>query len=173
MIWPKIIEMKHLLNLILITVSYVGLAQDAVFNKAENLFAEGKYEEAAKLYTQALSVDSENMNAYLRRGFCRSVLKNYDGAIADYSAVVENHPDHPFAYLSRGSAYNKKEEWKLALIDFDKVLSLDPKNQEAYNNRGWAKTGLGLHKEACADWKQSRKLGNEEAKIIMKNNHCK
>jgi hypothetical protein len=53
------------------------------------------------------------------------------------------------------------------------VLNIDPNNQEAYNNRGWAKNGLGLYKEACLDWKTSKKLGNEEAKIILKNNNCK
>lgn len=152
-----------------------GFAQDseAIFNKAENLFASGKYEEAEKLYTQVIESGSKNMNAYLRRGFCRSVLTKYEEAVADYSFVVDKHPKHPFAYLSRGSAYNKMEKWQDALIDFNMVLNIDPKNQEAYNNRGWTKTGMGLYKEACKDWKTSRKLGNEEAKIILKNNQCK
>jgi tetratricopeptide (TPR) repeat protein len=146
---------------------------EVTFNKAENRFAAGKYKEASALYTEVISVDPGNMNAYLRRGFCRSALQQYDEAVKDYSHVIEKHPKHPFAYLSRGSAYNKKEEFKTAIIDFDRVLNMEPKNQEAYNNRGWAKNGLGLYKEACKDWKTSRKLGNEEAKIILKNNHCK
>ena len=152
-----------------------GSAQDAevTFKKAENLFASGKYEEAEKLYSQVIESGSKSMNAYLRRGFCRSVLERYDESIADYSHVIDKHPKHPFAYLSRGSAYNKMEKWQDALIDFNMVLNIDPKNQEAYNNRGWAKNGMGLYKEACKDWKTSRKLGNEEAKIILKNNHCK
>lgn len=146
---------------------------EATFNKAENLFATGKYKEASSLYTLVIEADPDNMNAYLRRGFCHSVLQQYDESIKDYSYVIEKHPKHPFAYLSRGSAYNKKQEFKTAIIDFDRVLNMEPKNQEAYNNRGWAKNGLGLYKEACKDWKTSRKLGNEEAKIILKNNHCK
>ena len=146
---------------------------DPVFNQAEILFAEGKYEEAAKLYSRVLESDPDNLNGYLRRGFCFSVLKKYEMAIADFSVVIDKHPDHPFAYISRGSAYNKTEDFKSALIDFDRALNIDPKNQEAYNNRGWAKNGMGLYKEACKDWKESRKLGNEEAKIILKNNHCK
>lgn len=168
--------MKYL-SLILFSVYFTtsGFSQDAqsVFNKAENLFANGNYEQASDLYTQVIEADATNMNAYLRRGFCQSVLQNYQNAVDDYSKVIEKHSKHPFAYLSRGSAYNKLEEWKLALADFDMVLNIDPKNQEAYNNRGWAKNGLGLFKEACKDWKTSRKLGNEEAKIILKNNHCK
>ena len=161
--------------LLVLTVSIQGFSQDSekIFNKAENLFASGQYEEAEKLYSQVIGLDEKNMNAYLRRGFCLSVLKKYEEAVADYTFVVEKHPKHPFAYLSRGSAYNKMEKWQDALIDFNMVLNIDPKNQEAYNNRGWTKNGMGLYKEACQDWKTSRKLGNEEAKIILKNNHCK
>lgn len=158
-----------------LSFSVAGFAQnaDAVFGKAENLFASGRYEEAEKHYTQVIESGDENMNAYLRRGFCRSVLERYTEAVADYSLVIEKHSRHPFAYLSRGSAYNKMEKWEDAIVDFDMVLTIDPKNQEAYNNRGWAKNGMGLYKEACKDWKTSKKLGNGEAKIILKNNHCK
>lgn len=167
--------MRSLLTL-LIAVSMLSVAAqdtDAIFNKAENLFASNNYEPASKLYTQVLSADPDNMNGYLRRGFCFSIMQQYDKAVADFSVVIEQHPRHPFAYISRGSAYNKLEKFQTALIDFDHALNIDPKDQEAYNNRGWSKNGLGLFKEACKDWKKSRKLGNEEAKIILKNNHCK
>lgn len=167
----------RLLNMIfvLLVAFNSSLAQGAksTFSDAEREFTANNYKSALQLYTEVISIDGENMNAYLRRGFCRSVLRDYDKAIEDYSTVISKHPDHPFAYLSRGSAYSKKEAWELALADFDKVLSLDAENQEAYNNRGWAKHGMGLYKEACKDWKTSRKLGNEEAKIILKNNNCK
>jgi len=167
--------MKQVLIMIMVCLAMQLSAQntDPVFDKAELLFSEGNYQDAAALYTKVLGSDPENMNAYLRRGFCFSVLKEYDRSISDYSIVIDKHPNHPFAYLSRGSAFNKKEEFKTAMADFDKVLSIDPQNQEAYNNRGWAKNGLGLFKEACADWNTSKKLGNEEAKLILKNNHCK
>lgn len=168
--------MKRLLFLVILSFAINSASaqdSDVLFGKAENLFANGDYLNAADLYSKVLAGDPGNMNAYLRRGFCNSVLKKYDAAIADFSVVIEKHPDHPFAYISRGSAYNKTEDFKSALIDFDKALNIDAENQEAYNNRGWAKNGMGLFKEACADWKKSKQLGNEEAKIILKNNHCK
>lgn len=167
--------MRVLIYIASLFITSYCFAQDggAIFNKAEIEFANGKYEAAAVLYSQVIASDTENMNAYLRRGFCYSVQKNYKQAIADFSHVIDEHGNHPFAYISRGSAYNKQENWQAALADFDRALELDPDNQEAYNNRGWAKSGLGLTKEACADWKKSKKLGNTEAKLILKNNHCK
>ena len=59
------------------------------------------------------------------------------------------------------------------MTDFNEALRIEPKNQEAFNNRGWAKSGLGRAAVACEDWNMSKKLGNEEAKIILKNNQCK
>ncbi len=146
---------------------------ESIFNQAENLISSGEYAQASDLYSKVIAQDSENLNAYLRRGFCHSVLKNYDAAIADFGVVIEKHGRDPFSFISRGSAYNKLEKYETALADFDKALSIDPDNQEAFNNRGWAKNGLELYKEACEDWKTSKKLGNEEAKLILKNNHCK
>jgi tetratricopeptide (TPR) repeat protein len=167
--------MKHVIILLMtcVVMQVSGQNTDPLFDKAESLFMEGQYQEAVALYSKVIGSDADNMNAYLRRGFCYSVLKEYDRSIADFTVVIEKHPNHPFAYISRGSAYNKMEEFKTAMVDFDKALSIDPKNQEAYNNRGWAKNGLKLFKEACEDWNTSKKLGNEEAKLILKNNHCK
>lgn len=150
-----------------------GQNTDALFNQAEDLFANGMYDEANVIYSKVISADPENMNAYLRRGFCNSVMSRYDKAIEDFSTVIDKHSDHPFAYISRGSAYNKLNDFQAGLADFDRALNLDPKNQEAYNNRGWSKNGMGLFDEACKDWNTSKKLGNEEAKLILKNNHCK
>lgn len=146
---------------------------ESIFNQAENLIGSGEYKQASALYTKVIAQDPENLNAYLRRGFCHSVMKEYDAAIADFGVVIDKHGRDPYSFISRGSAYNKLEKYETAMVDFDKALGLDPENQEAYNNRGWAKNGLGLYKEACEDWKTSKKLGNEEAKIILKNNHCK
>ena len=65
------------------------------------------------------------------------------------------------------------ERYEEAMKDFNEALEIDPKDQEAFNNRGFSKKGLGDKDGACKDWKSSRKLGNEEAKLILKNNYCK
>jgi len=163
----------HCFILLFLTAFCLAQNSEVTFTQAESQFASGEYITASALYTKVITAEPENLNAFLRRGFCYSVEKQYDKAIADFTNVIEQYSNHTFAYISRGSAYNKMEDYKSALIDFDKALLLEPENQEAYNNRGWAKTGLGLPKEACTDWKKSKKLGNQEAKLILKNNHCK
>lgn len=168
--------MRTFALILIITLSGFGLmAQDAeaFFKEGEKFMRQGRHEEALEQYNKVIEADPDFTNAYLRRGFVNNVLKHYEDAVHDYDKVIEKHPTHVFAYVSRGSAKNKLENYQEAMTDFNKALELDPENQEAYNNRGWSKVGLGDKEGACKDWNISRKKGNEEAKIILKNNHCK
>jgi tetratricopeptide (TPR) repeat protein len=150
------------------------LAQVAPDQTVERTFREGEHAyKTIDLFTEVIERDGEHLNAYLQRGFCYSLKKNYEAAVTDFTSVVERKADHTWAYTSRGSAYNKLGKFDLAMADFDTVLGLDPKNEEAYNNRGWSKKSTGDLEGACKDWKSSKKMGNGEAAIILKNNRCK
>jgi tetratricopeptide (TPR) repeat protein len=148
-------------------------SDQALFNEGQRAYAGGSYAEAIDLFTQALQVDPGDLNAYLQRGFCHSLSGQYDLAIADFTSVIDRKKDHIWAYISRGSAYKKAGKLDLALKDFDAVLQMDPRNEEAFNNRGWTYKALGNTQAACADWQASKKMGNDEAKVILRNNHCK
>lgn len=141
--------------------------------KAQIEYNSANFKEAIQVYSDILEKNNEHRNALLQRGFCYAALQMYDEAIIDYSMLIKIEPEHVEAYVSRGSALNKVENFDLAIEDFNYAIKLDPKNQEAYNNRGFAYKGLDNMDEACKDWNISRKLGNEEASIILKNNRCK
>jgi tetratricopeptide (TPR) repeat protein len=143
------------------------------FKKAELLYRNFDYADAIPYYDMAIKADQSQAKYYLQRGFCKNIIMDFEGAKEDFSAVIELAPGNGFAYVSRGSAKNKLKEYESAITDFDKAIEIDPKDMEAYNNRGFSKKKLGDKKGACADWKTSKKLGNEEAKIILKNNYCK
>lgn len=143
-----------------------------LMHEGEKAYRAGDHARAIASFSEVLLHDPDDLNAYLQRGFCHSLRHEYEEAVADFTAVIERKSDHLWAYTSRGSAYNKLGRFELAMHDFDTVLGLDPRNQEAYNNRGWSRKSLGDEQGACKDWKASRRLGNEEAGIILKNTHC-
>jgi tetratricopeptide (TPR) repeat protein len=155
------------------TASLSPADPEELFHQGEAAYRNGGYAKAIDLFSQVLAMDPDHLNAYLQRGFCHSLQREYDLAVADFSNVLKRKPDHLWAYTSRGSAYAKMGRNADAMADFNKVIALDPDNQEAFNNRGWTKKTLGDADGACNDWRASRKLGNEEAKIILKNNHCR
>jgi tetratricopeptide (TPR) repeat protein len=144
-----------------------------LYAAGERAYRAGDRAEAIAYFDQVIAKDPEHINAYLQRGFCHSLLKHYTLAAKDFSAVIQRKPDHTWAYTSRGSAYSKMDLHDLAIADFSKAIELDPANQEAYNNRGWANKAKGDPEAACADWRNSKRLGNDEARIILKNNPCK
>ncbi len=144
-----------------------------LYKAGEKAYRSGDHTSAIILFTQVLDAQPDNINAYLQRGFCHTLLKDYEKAVIDFTAVVDRKPDHAWAYTSRGSAYAKLEKHQLAMADFDRVLAIDPKNEEAYNNRGWSRKATGDLAGACKDWKTSQRMGNGEARIIMNNNRCK
>lgn len=166
--------MKYLFLLWILTSCQV-LAQESekLQREGDLLFENGNFQKAHDAYSMALAKDPENLTAMLQRALTASILNDYESAVADYNLVLSKQPQHVFSYISRGSALNKLKRFEEALADFDMALSIDPKQQEAYNNRGWAKNGLGRPQDACDDWKTSKKLGNAEAAIILKNNRCR
>lgn len=150
-------------------------AQDVkeLFKQGQIHFNNARFDSAIVYYTNIIAVDAAYMKAYLQRGFCKNIIKDFPGAIEDFTKVIELDPMHQWAYVSRGSAKNKTGEYQSAIDDFNKGLELNPSDQEAYNNRGFSKKALGDKAGACADWVISKKLGNEEAVIILANNRCK
>lgn len=145
----------------------------AAYNMGLQFIAQGKHREAIQSFDKAIMDDSVNYDAWIKRGFVKSIVGDFEGELYDYNHVIVALPDHVFAYISRGSAYVRLKQPEKGLQDFNTAIRLDPSNPEAYNNRGFARKALGDEAGACSDWKMSRKLGNEEAAIILKNNYCK
>ena len=173
--------MKTKLSMLILLVTIFTVietkAQDSTavdyFKKGDYYYRNGDHVLAIAQFDKCIALEPNNINALLQRGFCRNLTKDFTGAIKDFSTVIELEPKHRWAYLSRGSARNKTGEYKEAIEDFNIVLQMDPTDQEAYNNRGFSKKLSGDKAGACEDWNKSKKLGNDEASIILKNNNCK
>ncbi len=158
--------------LFLFAFNVVFAQSEEHMKKGDNLLSKGKYEEAIIEYSKSIEYDEENTNAHLQRAMAYNITKQYQKAVDDYNKVLEKDPDLNNVKNSRGSSYMKLKQFDKAIHDFNDILNSDPKNQEAYNNRGWCKKHTGDKAGACEDWKKSKKLGNSEAKIILKNNGC-
>jgi tetratricopeptide (TPR) repeat protein len=169
-------KLKKIFTVLILTfASFFSFAQSAedYFKEGEAKSKQRNFVAAIEDYSKAITADPKMWNAYVKRAFCYGLTEQYGKAVEDYTVVIGAEPEKIYSYQSRGSAHYKLGHYPEALADFDKVLELDPKNQEAYNNRGFVKKGLGDKEGACKDWYTSKKLGNDEAKIIIKNNSCR
>jgi tetratricopeptide (TPR) repeat protein len=123
-----------------VLLSGLSSAQSATyFDQAKRAHEQKKYDEAIRLYTQAIDRDALDKTAlgivYHNRGIAWAHKGRRDKAIADYSQAIELKPKYANAYYYRGLARHFQGEYDKAIADQTRVIQLQPKNAEAYFRR--------------------------------------
>lgn len=90
-------------------------------------------------------------NAYYNRGLSKYKLKDYKGAIEDYTKAIELNPNDSNIYLVRSLDKSRLKDYKGAIEDCNKAIELNPNDTHAYSIRD-------AIKEAFADSKEVNKL---------------
>lgn len=114
--------------------------------------------------------DFENIHMiYLNRASAKSLIKDYDGAIKDYTTAYEKNPEYAEAIRQRG--YLKKEigDFKAALADYNLTLKIDPNLANAYVNKAVVLDTLGQSEEACKNYEKALELGITDVAGILYN----
>jgi tetratricopeptide (TPR) repeat protein len=83
----------------------------------------GRFEEAARLYTQVLSIDSWNCDALNKRGMVEYILGQYDRAQGDVNRSVELCPDAR-SYFLRAEILIAQGKPESAIADLDRSFRM-------------------------------------------------
>ena len=97
-------------------------------------------------------------------GDLRVELKNYQGAIIDYSKAIQLDSKASEYYFDRGYAKGQLKNYLGALSDYNKTIQLNAKDYAAYLNRGNMKVELKNLNGAFIDYNKSIELNPESAK---------
>lgn len=97
-----------------------------LYEEAESAYNSGKYEEALDLLNQCLKVSPGYFEAYSLRGSVKKILKDFDGALTDYSIYLEQIPEHLEVFMSRAVLRFKIGFYEQAKEDFFKLLTMEP-----------------------------------------------
>lgn len=104
--------------------------------KAELLFGEGRYDEAAPLYESASATaanEQHRAEALYKLAWCRMQSKQYDGAIQSLTRFLILHPSHPLApaaLAQRAVAQMQTGQPGAAIQDFEAIIHSYPKAKE-------------------------------------------
>ena len=98
--------------------------------QVEALLLEGKKEmqkeadhskaKAIELYSQIITLDPNNINAYHSRGAALFILNRYEEALKDYNRVIQIGPHPEDIFEARGEIYMKLGRYKEAAQDFER-----------------------------------------------------
>jgi tetratricopeptide (TPR) repeat protein len=128
------------------------------YNRALAQDQRGRYGLAIVLYTRALALDPNSVDAYNNRGLCFDALGMHHRAVADYTRAIELDPGYAYAYNNRGLSYYALGEFESAVTDYTRAIELDPGYAYAYNNRGNSYHALGEHERALADYDRALEI---------------
>lgn len=111
------------------------------FNKGNEYFDLGDYENAVKQYSISIEEDKKqkylSTDTYLNRAKALTQLNLFNDAIEDYSVVIENETDETYminAYIGRGGIYGFTNDFDKGIFDFEAVLKKKSKDVDALYN---------------------------------------
>ena len=101
---------------------------------------------------------SISAETYLRWGYAKYRLDQYQAAIGDYDAAINLKPDFASAYYFRGTAKRSLGEYKDAIEDYGTAIDLKNDFAFAYYFRGTMRGDLGQHFIAIQDYDKAIRL---------------
>jgi tetratricopeptide (TPR) repeat protein len=142
--------------------------------RAENRVIDKNYSGALQDLSVVLKFEPNNAKAILRIGECRQNLKDYNGAIIEYTKYLAlQAKDYPrsfgvsAAYSNRGQCKYNLQKNQEAILDFDKALNINNNLSLTYLLRGGAKIRLKQKSGGCADLRKALELGEERASFLI------
>jgi tetratricopeptide (TPR) repeat protein len=110
---------------------------------------------------------------YFYSGYSKANLKDYNGAITDYTKAIELNPNLAIAYNNRGLQKCDLKDYYGAIADYTKAIELNPNNAKAYSSRGTSKAYLKDYYGAIADHTKAIKLNPNDAETYYNRAHSK
>ena len=129
--------------------------------RAEDHLANGRYREAVRSFDLYERLGVPDAQFYQGRGLARAKLRDYAGAVEDYSRSLRLEPNSNVS-ARRGWAYELYAD-KLALHEFERSLEVSHgENLEAHVGRGYILARLGRYLEAVQEAERARPSGIQD-----------
>ena len=98
---------------------------------------------------------SDDVMELITRGIAKANLKDYRGAVYDFSRAIKLDDQEITAYRSRGMVRWKIKDSEGALADFTQVIELYPEDADAYKFRAGVKVALKDYEGAVDEYTET------------------
>ena len=113
---------------------------------------------------QLVECEPNDQYLYYSRGYYKTKMGDFAGAIEDFTYTAEKNPNQAFkmaALNMTGWSYMKTGNMAAAYASIEKSLGMNVLNAQTYYYRGLIYQGDGKQDLACADWKKALDFGLE------------
>jgi tetratricopeptide (TPR) repeat protein len=124
------------------------------FTKAIELTHFESDNQIRKKILEQLETKKQVANYFLKRGYSKFEIHDFESAEKDFWNVTMILPDFPEGHFQKGRAYFEFQEFSLSIFAFTETIEIDSSYAEAYFRRGLAKYELASpfsHKNEMLD----------------------
>ncbi|MEM9151285.1 MAG: DnaJ domain-containing protein [Cyanobacteria bacterium P01_F01_bin.3] len=123
------------------------------------------YAAALKDYSEAITLDPNFAEAYLRRAEIHALLEDDSAVLADCQRAIELDPTESKIYLYQGLARYRLGYVQSSISAFSDAITRDPEDARAYNWRAIAAQDLGDIDDAAPDFRRAAQLYRQQGDI--------
>ena len=138
------------MNLPLKSDTYFGMGLVSYYNK--------QHDEAIEQWENAVSLNKNNLKAYICLGIVYNEENMSDNAIKVLKHALEINPKYATIHLTLARIYEQKGVLDDAIYEYLKVLEIDPETVDIHNKLGILYEKKGLKEEAKKSFAQYEKL---------------
>lgn len=141
---------------------------DALNNYAVSLVGLKQYDQALKIYSNAIAVDSKRAMLFINRADLYVLLHLYNNAMDDYTHAIELEPANIRAYDARARTENITGSYEKAVADYTRLIELDQQKAAIYfDNRSYAYKCMGKQENALQDINKAISLAPNISELYL------
>ena len=125
---------------------------------ADEQYRAGNYEQAIRIYDQAVIVNPQNSLNFHDRGVVYAAMKNYERAITDMLIAERLNPRNPHHFFEKGRFHYETKQYELALAELNHAIVLDDEYAHAYLFRGKTLIAMGREHIGLTDLQKAVRL---------------
>lgn len=136
------------------------------FDKGVTFYTQKKYEDSVKMFSKAIELKSNYIEAYNNKGLALDQLKKHKEALQMYDKALEINPNSASSYNNKGSIYHAIRNYEEAIKCYDKALEIDPNYNDPKINREASKFYMRVTKIALIIFEGHFKLQENQAQYL-------
>ncbi len=150
-----------------IALGFIWGCQKNQTQLADDLFAQGKYNEAIQAYSTYLADHPTDEKSLYNRGRAYEEQGELRRALEDFREAVTLAPDNVKLRLSLGLCYYKLEQYTSTVNAMDELLKRKPNESQAFYLKGRALQKVGKIQDAIEQYSNAIRYDNRHGEAYL------